>query len=83
MIATDAVGAAAGGLVVDGRNGIVVPERDPAALAEALGRMLDEPGLRDRLGRNALHDVAAWTPEQMAAGFRAAIDFVLAERQRG
>ncbi len=33
VIASDAVGAAAGGLVRDGRNGLVVPAGDPAALA--------------------------------------------------
>ena len=31
VIATDAVGAAAGGLVRDGHNGYVVPERNPEA----------------------------------------------------
>ncbi len=33
IVATDAVGAAAGGLIVDGVTGLVVPERDPDALA--------------------------------------------------
>ncbi len=34
VVATDAVGAAVGGLVRDGENGFVVPERDTTALAE-------------------------------------------------
>lgn len=33
----------------DGEAGLTVPVDDPAALAEAAGRLLDEPGLRDRL----------------------------------
>jgi glycosyltransferase involved in cell wall biosynthesis len=77
MVATTAVGAAAGGLVVHNRNGLVVPERDPHALAAALGRMLAEPGLRDRLAQAAFHDVSEWTHERMALGFRDAIHFVL------
>ena len=36
VIATDAVGAAAGGLVVNNETGLVVPERNTAALAAAL-----------------------------------------------
>jgi glycosyltransferase involved in cell wall biosynthesis len=82
MITTDAVGAAAGGLLVHERNGLVVPEQNPDALAQALRRMLDEPGLRDRLGRQGYEDVAGWTHERMAEGFRDAIQFVLGERRK-
>lgn len=79
VIVTDAVGAAAGGLVSHGRNGLIVPERDAVAIRQALRRMLREPGLRERLGRNALRDVETWTQERMAEGFRDAIRFVLAK----
>jgi len=37
-------------LVVDGETGFLVPPADPAALAAALQRLLDEPELRARLG---------------------------------
>ncbi len=50
VVATTAVGAAAGGLVLDGETGLVVPERDHAALAAALDRLKT---LRTRLTRNA------------------------------
>jgi glycosyltransferase involved in cell wall biosynthesis len=36
--------------VVDGETGVLVPPRDPAALAAALQRLLAEPELRERLG---------------------------------
>ena len=37
-------------LVADGVNGFLVPPRDPSALAEAVGGLLAERGLRDRMG---------------------------------
>lgn len=76
VIASEAVGAAAGGLVQDGITGFVVPERDSAALAQALRRVLDDPDLRQRLGRNARRVVASWNNERMVMGFRQAIEFV-------
>ncbi len=37
-------------LVVDGETGMLVPPGEPAALAEALGRLLDDRELRQRIG---------------------------------
>lgn len=41
-------------VIEDGRTGLLVPPRDPAALAAALLRVLDDSELRLRLGENAL-----------------------------
>jgi len=81
VIATDAVGAAAGGLVRNGRNGFVVPERDQAALRDAMETVLGSEDLRNRLGRNAASDVAVWTQERMATGFRDAVAFVQSRKK--
>jgi glycosyltransferase involved in cell wall biosynthesis len=43
----------AGSYVADGKTGLVVPARDPAALRAALLRVLEDGGLRARLGANA------------------------------
>lgn len=76
VIATDAVGATAGGLVQDGVNGFVVPERDSIALAQALRRILDNLDLREELGLNAHRIIAGWDNERMVLGFRQAIEYV-------
>jgi glycosyltransferase involved in cell wall biosynthesis len=75
VIATDAVGAAAGGLVQHERTGLVVPAGDEHALAAALRRLHGDPALRARLGANAreavrAHSHAAWA-EGMSAALRA------------
>ena len=48
VIATSVAGVPE--LVADGESGLLVPPGDPAALAAALRRLADEPGLRSRLG---------------------------------
>lgn len=76
VIATDAVGAAAGGLVQDGVNGFVVPERGSAALAHALQQILDQPDMREQFSQNARRIIAGWDNERMILGFRQAIEYV-------
>jgi glycosyltransferase involved in cell wall biosynthesis len=73
VIATTAVGAAAGGLVRHERNGLVVPAGDTAALAGALRTLRAEPALRDRLGAQAQQDAAAFTYDAWAAGVSGAL----------
>ena len=76
VVATDAVGAVAGGLVQHGRNGLVVPGGDPPALAAALERLAGDRRLAAALGDQAARDVAALTPQAWAAGMVAALDSV-------
>ena len=82
VIATDAVGAAAGGLVQDGRTGLVVPAGDAPALASALRRMHDDPGLRHRLGATAREAVQAYSFDAWAAGMSRGLAAAGASRTR-
>ena len=58
LVLSDRVGAA-GDLLVDGENGIVVPAGDVTVAAEALRRLLDSE-LRHRYGARSRELVAAW-----------------------
>jgi glycosyltransferase involved in cell wall biosynthesis len=80
VIASDAVGAAAGGLVVDGRNGLVVPQGDAGALAARIRALAENPDLRARLGAAARADVAPYTFAAWTAGMRKALAAVGAGR---
>jgi glycosyltransferase involved in cell wall biosynthesis len=76
VVTSDAVGAAAGGLVQDDINGFIVPERDSQALAAAMQRILADEDLRQRLGQAARQRIGGWDNERMVSGFLEAIDYV-------
>ncbi|HTA13526.1 MAG TPA: glycosyltransferase family 4 protein [Solirubrobacteraceae bacterium] len=73
VITSDAVGAAAGGLVREGRNGLIVAAGDPIELAAALTRLARDPALRARMGEAGREDVAAYTHDAWAQGFARAL----------
>ncbi|MCX6387066.1 MAG: glycosyltransferase family 4 protein [Solirubrobacterales bacterium] len=73
VIVTDAVGAAAGGLVRDGVNGLIVPAGDSRALAAAINRLRDDRSLANKLGAQGRLDVASYTYGAWADGFTAAL----------
>lgn len=81
VIASDAVGAAAGGLVQHGVNGLIVPEQDSGTLARALADLLDQPELRRSMGEAARAAVGLWTNEQMVEGFLQAVAASVAGRR--
>ena len=72
-IASDAVGAVAGGLVRDGRNGLVVPAGDAEALAARIRALALNQELRERLGRAAREDVQAFSDAAWVEGMRRAL----------
>jgi glycosyltransferase involved in cell wall biosynthesis len=73
VIASDAVGAVAGGLVRADVNGLVVPAGDVDALASAIVRLLGDEALRTRLGAAAREAVSAYTYDAMADAFGRAL----------
>ena len=66
----------------DGRTGLLVPPRDPAALAEALGRVADDGGLRRALGEDARAASSRYDIRECVAAMEALYDEVLAEKGR-
>jgi glycosyltransferase involved in cell wall biosynthesis len=65
------VGSRVGGIpdvIEDGVNGLLVPPGDPQAVAAALGRILSDRDLAERLGAAAYASAARWrtTPEEWA-----------------
>ncbi|HEX7955831.1 MAG TPA: glycosyltransferase, partial [Pyrinomonadaceae bacterium] len=60
-------------LVEDGVTGLVVPVDDPTALAEALGRLADDEGLRRRLGRAARARVEEYDVPRALAAWESAL----------
>ncbi|HXD60211.1 MAG TPA: glycosyltransferase family 4 protein [Thermoleophilaceae bacterium] len=81
-IVSDAVGAAAGGLVQDGRNGLVAPQGDAGALAARIRSLALNPGLREGLGQAARHDVVPFTYAAWVSGMRLGLAAVGADLAR-
>ena len=73
VIASDAVGAAAGGLVRDGENGLVVAAGDAEALARAITRLAGDAGERARMGAAGARAVTAYDHDAWAEGFSRAL----------
>ena len=63
VIATGVGGVAE--VVTDGENGLLVPPRDPNALADAIRRFFGDEALRDRLRAAARGSVAGYAPEEV------------------
>jgi glycosyltransferase involved in cell wall biosynthesis/2-polyprenyl-3-methyl-5-hydroxy-6-metoxy-1,4-benzoquinol methylase len=76
VIATDSVGAAAGGFIQNGVNGFVVPEGDSTNLALAIRNVLENSALQEKLSAGARETVVNWTHARMADGFTEAFEFV-------
>ena len=60
-------------VVQDGVTGLLVPPRDPAALAAEIERLIADPELARRLGRDGRRRVLAFTPRHVAERFVSAV----------
>ena len=78
VVASAAVGAVAGRLVVHNETGLVVPERDQVALAAALRRMITDRAFAEKLAAAGHERVLATNYDAMVSSFKAAIDYAVA-----
>jgi glycosyltransferase involved in cell wall biosynthesis len=60
-------------VVLDGTTGLLVGPRDPGALAEALERLIGEPALARRLGRDGRRRALGFSPRAVAERFLSAV----------
>lgn len=67
VIASTAVGSAASDLIRHEREGLIVPEGDPAALAGAIRRLLADPVERRRLGDAGAQRVLEFSQQRSAS----------------
>ncbi len=72
VVLSDRVGAAAD-LLVDGRNGRLVPPSDPAALAAAIREIATDANVRAAMARASSDIIAGWDHGPSVEGFLAAV----------
>jgi glycosyltransferase involved in cell wall biosynthesis len=60
-------------VVLDGATGLLVPPRDPGALADALERLIAEPALARRLGQEGRRRALQFSPRHIAERFLSAV----------
>lgn len=81
MVATDVGGLPE--IVAPGRTGLLVPPRDPGALAAALTSLLADPGRRRQLGEAGAAELGDRTIDRVADRFAALYEQLLAARRGG
>jgi glycosyltransferase involved in cell wall biosynthesis len=77
VVTSSQVGIAAAGVVQDGENGYIVPERNPSALADRLERLLTDAELREEMGNRAAETITEYDYDTMVDGFVSAIEDAL------
>jgi len=82
VVASDAVGAAAGRLAEHRETALVVPERNADALARAMHTMLTDHALRERLVAAALERVQTVTLDNAVSQFKAAAEYAVEHHRR-
>jgi len=81
VVATDVGGLT--GVVVDGVTGLLVPPRDPAALARGIQSLLDDPARADALGQAGRAHAATFSVRLAAPRFDAMLEALVAARRGG
>ncbi|MEK7165035.1 MAG: glycosyltransferase family 4 protein [Patescibacteria group bacterium] len=57
-------------IIKDGQTGLLVPPKNPEKLAAAIGRLIDDPGLRNKLATNARKKVKKYSLSKMLAQYQ-------------
>jgi glycosyltransferase involved in cell wall biosynthesis len=71
-------------IITDGVNGLLVPLRDPHALAMAIGRLLDDPAFAAQLARAGHQTIEEqYSPRAAIAAVQAVYERVLAAKGQG
>jgi glycosyltransferase involved in cell wall biosynthesis len=77
VITSSQVGIAAAGVVQDGENGFIVPERNASVLGNRLERLLTDESLREKMGDSASEVISEYDYDRMIDGFMSAIQEAL------
>ncbi len=64
-VSTDCGGGGARFLIQDGENGLLVPQKDEEAMAEAMEKILSDSALAEKLGENARNLQETLAPEKI------------------
>lgn len=56
-------------IITDGKTGLLVPTQDPDALARALQRLIDDAGLRQRLGTDGQTHAQRFSAQRIGAAY--------------
>ncbi len=68
--------AASKDLIIEGENGFTYAPGDVNALAEKLGLLLDDDGMRARFGMRSLEIIKGWNYDRTVKGILDALDYV-------
>jgi glycosyltransferase involved in cell wall biosynthesis len=82
---TPLVATSVGGVpevVEDGTTGLLVPARDPTALAGAIAELLSDPQLRERLAVAAAERIDEFTIESVALRFASMYETLVTQAAR-
>lgn len=76
VITSDAVGTTF--MIKNGENGFVIPERDDDSLSEAIYKVLSDPLLEEKMGKNSKKLIEeGFRYENMIEGFKAAVNYIM------